>query len=483
MTPARLLEDGVLNVSAQAIGGLASLVTIPLFLGGAGSETYGLWLTGMTATGLVLSVDLGAGAAVTRLVARGGLEFGSVRAMCGGAALMLGALGVAVSIVLVLSAGVLARALSVAPAVARQAPQILGAVALTMLADQQLSLCRSALRGAKRFRLVSTLALGLAVARVSGFGALVAVAAPPVWYGAWHAMASVGAAVVGWILAIRQMPVAAGSTLSPMSAWRHFPLAFGLRSQLLSLAIHLCWEPAGVIASLAGSATAAVTWHVGSRLPLALTMISWPMAESLFPSAARDPPRAAQIAVWCARWTLMLVLPTSFVIGFVAPELLSVWLGSVPDGAVDVLRLMSFAVVVDALGVSALQVAWGLGAVQGIMIIMSAAAAGNLFLGALVVPRVGVVGAATVTAGCIIVSSAAVVCLFARLVHISPLALFHGAVRGLAAPVLLSAALAISAWWWACSWGMAGIALTSLAAALPFAATGAIEWRRGGREL
>src|SRR5262249_42705067 len=143
-----------------------------------------------------------------------------------------------------------------------------------------------------------------------------------------------------------------------------------------------------------------VPYYVGLKLPVAVSWVSWHATGVLFPAAserqqANDPRLIEEIIEAGTRWNLVLALPLCIVLGILGPGIMTAWLGpeGVP-GAVTIMRLVTAAVLAEALGASALHVLWGRGAMSPLLAVLGSMAAANLGLNLWLLRVAGPAGAA-----------------------------------------------------------------------------------------
>lgn len=416
---ARLVYHGLINSSGLVISGLVGVLLVPVMLGGLGAEQYGLLVAALALAGAVRAVDFGIGYAVVREVARGGLEREGSAAFLSAAAGGYVALGFAGAFIV----GATGLALS-----GNKGLQISGAppchvvfalVGLTLVADQALAFVLSVLSGLERFPLVNALLLAAAVARAAGILVILHSHRGLVEVIACQGIAVAGTAVVG--LRLLSAPKRHVRLCIPRLDWRSVRphLEFGMASLLVGMFGKVIWEAGPVLVGLTLGPAAVVPYYVGQKFPVALSTVTWRATEVLFPAAGRadkagDRPYLRELLQFGTRWIVVLAVPSCLVLFILAPEVLRVWLGQVPAGAVTVMRLLIGAVFADAIGASALTILWGSGKTRSVVFVLAGIALTAVGLGGYFSVRLGVPGIALGVFSAVLLGSVVLVVLASR---------------------------------------------------------------------
>jgi len=456
----RLIRDGVINYSGLLVSGVVGLVLVPIMLKGLGQEVYGLWVAAMALVGLAGILDFGLGASVTQAVAAGDKGRDTVSRFVTSAGTGFLVIGVAGGVVVAALGLPLSGALRLSEPARALAPTVFLLAGVFYLFSQVLTYARAVLVGLRRFDAANLLAAAGAILGAGGTIVLLQAGRGLIEVAGWQA-ASLGAGAAVSLGVIGR--------LEPRFRfrWLHFDwgtvrerLPFSLTSQLTHAAIRVVWDsPALLIGLVRGSATI-VPYHIGQKFPVAASQVGWCAAEALYPAAspeeqAAEMPRMRAILEVGIRWVVVLVLPLAVVLWIVAPTLIETWIGQPQGEAAQVLRIVSAAVLADALGVGALYVLWGRGLVRPVLLVLTGMAMVQLGLGLWLLLRMGVVGVAWAMLVSMALGSIAFLQLAARVCRFSVWTLAREIVRGLplAALVCVAAALAAERWLPLGGWG------------------------------
>jgi O-antigen/teichoic acid export membrane protein/2-polyprenyl-3-methyl-5-hydroxy-6-metoxy-1,4-benzoquinol methylase len=264
-------------------------------------------------------------------------------------------------------------------------------------------------------------------------------------------------------------------------SWRTLrpQVRFGIASQVLTLSVNLLWVVAPSLVGAMLGARLVASYDVGRKFPFALSALNWRSSESFFPAASResrvgDLQRRRGLLEAVTRWNLVLALPLSIVLFLLAPNLLSVWLDSVPPHATAVLRLLAAVVAADAFGLGAVHVLWAAGRMRSLLGILSATTLAGLGIALILLWQIGIVGVAIALLLTTVIRSTLVLRAASR-DHDFPLVhLLANAARGLTTPLGVSALVTFAlreliqpgGWIGLVSVGLAGIVAYLAAASL-----------------
>ena len=399
----RLMHHGLLNIGGSVLPGLIGLILVPVMLKGLGAELYGLWVMIIAVTGSCAAIaDCGISWSVIQEVAASGGDHGPG----GGAERLVGA---AANFYLLLAITGAAFIAGLSPAVNRFMPlplhnvENLSAVftlaAAGFIAGQMFNFQIVVLQGLRRFDLSNLLSVSSAL--LSGVGIIVLIHFRGGLLGVMEVQAASSAlcALAGYKLVIALRPRFRHGLGRFDWALLRSKLAFSMGMQLTTLFNVVTWEAAPLLIGLILGPAWVSSYHIGRKFPAALGALLWPVAVVMFPAAsehqhAGDLTLAAGVLEAGTRWLALLAVPISVVLWIVAPDLLQAWLGRVPSDVVPIFRLVTAAVLVHAFSMTAIGVLMGRGAIDKLLPIGVFEALVVTALTALLLPRVGVRGAA-----------------------------------------------------------------------------------------
>ncbi len=395
------MRDGLIHYSSVLVSGLAGLVLVPILLAGLGEEPYGLLIAAVALASLLATLDTGLGWSLTRAVASDpggtcGEETTQFVQTVGRLYVVIGCTGALLVAVLGLP---LSAALHLSDASRQVAPFVFALVGLSFLGDRVLAFGSWVLTGRRRFDAVTLLSIAYTLVRAAGIIILVAAGRGVLSVATWHMVATGMAAVSTLVVVARLEPQFQLRPGRVDGRGLRSHLRFALTSQLTQGAIRATWEAGPLlIGTLLGSALI-VPYYIGQRFPLALAELGWRAAHTLFPIAsehegAQRPGSPADVLEVGTRWVLVLVLPLSIILELLAPALLQAWVGEIRPETLLVLRLITAAVLVDALGVGAMHILWGRGRAQAVLAVHAGVAVACIGLTLALLPRMGIVGAA-----------------------------------------------------------------------------------------
>ncbi len=437
------MRDGVFNYSSVLVAGLVGIILVPIMLKGLGAESYGLWIAVLAVAAVPAGFDFGLGASVTREVAASlGDEARNKAApfirAAGNAYVVLGLFGA----LAIGTLGVpLSRNLHLSAAGQKIAPTVFLLIGLSFLTDQVLSFVLGVLRGLRRFDVANLILNASIFLRAAGIAALVEAGAAVVPVAAWYTLISVlialaGLGVVGRLVPRFRLRVA-GVQWSSLRG--HFEFAF--TSLLATAAIKIIWGLGAVLIGVILGSAWVVPFHIGEKFPLAVAGITWRMAEVLFPAAseherAQNMEGTREVLEVGTRWIFILALPLCLVLWIVGPNLLRAWVGEVRPDTLQILRLVTLAVLADAVGVGAMYVLWGRGRARDVLVILGSMAVAIFGFSLWFLTRLGIVGLAWGMVFPMVFGSLAFLYMASRACGIASLELMRGIGRGLLLPAV-----------------------------------------------
>jgi O-antigen/teichoic acid export membrane protein/2-polyprenyl-3-methyl-5-hydroxy-6-metoxy-1,4-benzoquinol methylase len=482
------MRDGIVNYSGVLASGLVGLILVPALYHGLAGESYGVWIAALAVAGIASGLDLGIGWSLIREVAarksRPREEFSAFVRTAANVYLAVGLTGG----VLIATMGLpLSVGLHLSSSGRSLAHIVFGFVGVSFLGEQIITFASGILQGLRRFGVNNSVAVAAAVFRSGGIIALLWRGKGLTTISIWYAGVTAILALLSLVIVGRLLP---GIPFRPgqfdWGALRaHLP--FSVASQLASAGVQVVWNGGPLLIGLFSGSASIVPYYIGQRFPLALSGLTWRVAEVLYPAAsehgrAQDKPLTRQVLEVGTRWSVVLAFPIALVLVIVAPSLLRVWLGDVRPVAVLVLRLTALAVLVDSFGVAGLHVLWGRGQARSVLAVEGAAGLATVLLTMVLLPAIGIVGAAWAILGALTIGAVASIYLATKACAVKASRLLGTTVKGLAVPVLAGATGALAVVFMARSenWGM--VAATSILGGTAYAAalyfTGAREEER-----
>jgi O-antigen/teichoic acid export membrane protein len=446
------MRDGVVNYSGFVTNGLAGIILVPVMLRYLGTEPYGLWLAAMAVWGMLGSFDLGLYWSVSREIASavGNIlteDAAGFVSAAGNLYLLLGLLG---AVAIAILGFPFSRGLHLSPYNREIAPEVFFFAALSFAADRLVLFTSAVLSGLRRFGTMNAMAAGAALARLIGSLTLLWMGRSILAIAVWNAVLC---ALWAWVA------LAFVNSIEPRLRFRlgHFRwrlvrphLSFGILSCVTTFAVKVIWDIAPVVIGFSRGSASIVPYSIGRRFPIAVNDVNSRAAETLFPAAsqrmtANDWDGMRGVLQLGTRWIVVMALPFCIILWIVAGILLHVWIGPFTDDAPVIMRLTCAAVLCEALGMGAMHVLWGRGAVRAIVVVLGVLAIPSLALTVGLVHAFGDVGAAE--ALCISLFSSACVFVFlgARACQLPVADLLGQTFRGLLVPNAACAACTYAA--------------------------------------
>ncbi len=441
----RLMRDGLINYSGVLVSAVGGLVLVPIMLKRLGPENYGLWAAVVAVSGLAKSVDFGIGWSVTREVAAdcGALRDDTARFVLSAPGIYL-AIGVAGASIITLVGFAMSNHLGLSPEYRELVVTVFGTSGVALLGYELLTFCTAVFHGLRRFDVDNLISATMTVTWTGGVIVLLVLGRGLGAIVVWQAVTYFVMSFVA-LAAVRRL------TPGLRFGWRwpdwkslkaHLP--FSLRSQLAMAAWAVVNESGTVFIGLMLGAASIVPFHVGRRFPAAAFSFIQSLSSTLYPAASEHHRRQGfrglkETLEVGTRWLIVCTLPIFIVLEVLAPDLLQAWLGEVPPQAARILRIISAAVLAEGVGVAALNVLWGLGAVATVTSVLSATAAISVVLDLVLLLAIGVTGPAWALLVSKAFSSGLLLYLVSSSLAVRAPILLRESVAGLFIPALASA--------------------------------------------
>ena len=440
----RLMRHAVVNNLSVPIAALVGIVLVPMMLRALGQDNYGLWIVATSLSAILTASDLGLGWSICRVVAadpegREGDHVAFVRSAGNISALM----GLAAACVLGFAGLLSGNRLHLAPMAQKAAPEVFWLVGASLLAERVSGFGTTVLAGLRRFELTNLVASSTAV--LWGLAAIIVLVSG-------GSVPAVAACLLGTSLLKCCVILVLVARLSPRYAFKPGVIrwqavrpqaSFAFSSFLVDVLGGLAWSSGPVLLGFIRGPAAAVPYYIAQKFPLAVAGMSWRAADVLFPAASQnqnDAVRSQDTLRVGSRWVLALALPFAVLLFVAAPNILQAWIGSRPQGAVTILRILAVVVVLDAMAAGPFHVLWGRGALKTILSAQVGLGIGVVALTVILTFPLGAAGAALgmsvpVGATAVVLISAA-----SRLCAIPGRRLLGDTWRGLALPAGVCAA-------------------------------------------
>ena len=440
---AHLIRNCVLNCSGVLASGLLGVVTVPLMLARLGAEPYGLLLAVLAISVLPTCLETGLSMTVTReLASRGPTSaFLSMAATAYLAFAVVGSLLAGVGAYLLVSG--MHFGASLQPVVAA----VILLACVSFAAERVLGFSLAVLAGLHRFDILNAIAVSFAVLRSGGLIALLLLGGQLRAVALWYAVSSVGVAMIAAAISLSRSAVRVRLGVLDWAGLKP-ALRFGIATMITNFLQRAIVDVRLVIVALLCGATGTVALSTGQKFPFAVSDLNWRAAETLLPASAKEDASGGAgrraLLHFGTRYTILLVVPASFLLLLTAPTLLRLWLGRELTASIPVMRLTCVAVLLDGCGLAALQVLWGAGRSWTVLRVYAVSTALALGLTLALVPRIGVAGAAWGLAASAMFASIAFLVLACRDFEDSVLGLLRAALAGMAIPIVFLSAAAVA---------------------------------------
>lgn len=364
-----LIRNSLMNLAGQALPLLVGLASVPLVVGGLGTERFGLLVFTWTLYGVFSVLDLGLGWSVTRFVAEA-LGRGDRRAIPGivwTAVAWQAAIGTIGAAILALAAAPLAASLlRVAPQMQAEAVlafQITGLALPIMLMTGSF---RGAVEAAQRFDIAAAF-------RATASSAVFLAPVAGVLLG-WHLPGILGALLAARIALLGALIYACNRVVVVWSR----PVALGL-AMLRRVFAFGGWITVSALAGIvlgyadrfaighALTMTALTHYTIPQEMISRLGVLAATLAAVLFPafsalSGAGDRSRLSTLFSRSAKYAVLLTSPVFVLVVVFARDILRLWLGpSLAGPSTAVLQILAVGAAVQVFGAVLSSIVQGVG--------------------------------------------------------------------------------------------------------------------------
>jgi O-antigen/teichoic acid export membrane protein len=429
-----LMRNGLFTSAGVIAAGLAGLVTVPLFLKWLGAEGYALIVSTAAIATLLSCLETGLSLSVTREVASNNAdsEFFSSAAT---AYVIFAGITFLVAAVSILGFGTAIHASSLT----RRDTEIAALLfAFAFAVERIFDFSLATLAGLGRFDISSSLSASLIILRSVISVIVLCAGGRLIGVGLTYAACSLGIAIASVFISCTLAKARIRYSLSRWSrlqSWVNFSAVVTTTALFQNLINDGRMLLTGYLSGWVGVATLSA----GQKFPQAICDVSWRAAETMVPFAARmdedDIVSSNCLFRDGTHHILMLVVPSCVFLLITAPTLIRLWLGDSMAIAVSVLRWTSIAIILDAIGLAAIQLLWGKGHARFLLRLQVCSSAACLGITAFLVPKLGVAGAAVGLIGSSLVASTGALAGIQRLCRVNVIEALRNATVGLAIPL------------------------------------------------
>ncbi len=393
-----VVRNVVVHYGAFVLQAVLALVTTPILLRALGETRFGLYSVVLTLAGYVTALELGVGVSTVRRIAAVGARGDDDEL----AVVMRTSLRLYTAISVVAGAVVVALIFALPRLVEgsdRRAQIALAALAASQILNLLCNVYPALLFGSGRFSVLSLTGLGFSLTST-----VAQVAAALVTHDVLS-VACVNAAIAGIQalvtreIARRRVPLAVSPTARFQGSVARALLQSGWKNALIGLCATAAYSSDVVIVGALLTLPAAAAYGIGGRAANLVLSIASRGSDVLVPTYAHHGTLGGQPRLFslyhqsvAAAW--LLTIPAGAVVLAAGEGLLSLWLGSVPDGSVDVLRIMVLTTMVSVPGANAFRLLSGIDRLGVALVTIVLAALANVGLSIVLTYQLGLVGPA-----------------------------------------------------------------------------------------
>jgi O-antigen/teichoic acid export membrane protein len=401
-----VLRNMAASYGAFIVQTLLGLVVTPLLLSGLGVQQFGVLAVVLSMATFIAIIEAGVGVATVRRVAAARAtgdedQLRRIATTSLGLWVVAAAAGALVLTVLALVLGHLIDEHGPLLDAARWSLLLLGSAQLSALL---LNVYTAILYGSGRSDLLTS--TGVVVGVIGGIAQVLAATLV-------HDVVAVAAASAGGTLAtslairhVARRKVGANVTTNPRDFDRSLArtlVSSGWRNAFIGLAGKTTVASDVLVVAALLSVRAAAAYGLASRASIMLRNLATTGGQVLVPTYAHhaalgDRSRLYTLLRESTTASWLLALPAAAAIWGFGAGLLEFWLRDVPAGTLDVLRLLTLAIVFAVPGAAGFTLLSGIERLNFVVVAVGLAAAGNLALSVVLTEYVGVVGPAMATA-------------------------------------------------------------------------------------
>lgn len=397
----RLLTNAIANYAGQITTLGVGILLTPYLLSTMGGELYAVWILVVSIQGLGELFDFGVTGSVVKYVAehRARDEIAEINKVVNSSFflhLFIGAITFTVAL-LVASFGMPLLQLDggLLP-VAQQALIIAG---ISLMLGLPLSVLSYVLTGLRHYEISNIVNIAQTLLTVAAVVVAVQMGGGPVELVAINGIALTLAHLVKWVMAVRLLP---GLRLSLRLPERESLRRIGGYSMwffLLDIGKKLFVNADAVLIAAFLPISKVTAYNIGFKPANAVAYLSGPFAAVLLPAASemearRDFAQLHRMLLTSTRLALALTLPAVLWLALFGRQALHVWVGPGHEDALPVLYVFLGVFLVSSAQNPAASILKGIGQVKALALVVIAEYTVNILLSLVLIPRVGVVGAA-----------------------------------------------------------------------------------------
>jgi len=393
----RLMRDTVMNNLSMVVSTLVGFLLVPLMLKSLGSDLYGLWIIAISMMGIVSTIDFGLSWSIIRIIATNPkTHTDDDVSFIGSTANVYALIGLLGCLLFSFVGWLSTDNLHLTHCKPAAIFLVFFLFGVQFFFEKIGGFSAAVLTGLRRFKELNSIAILGSIVWMTGAMLILAFSGNVIFIVLCQLVVAVAKCLAFLLFAGR---------LSPMGRFRPFyfkwesfqrHISFTLSSFLASLFSSVAWNTAPMLLGLLKGPAIAVPFYIGQKFPLAVSSILWRTTEVLFPAASesrQDTTKSGELLRMGSRWIFILLLP--FIIFFLvsAPDILRAWIGNPSQEAISILRILTGAVLMDALLAMPLYLLWGHGIMRPILFISAFQAIGTIILTTVLIYPFGVLGA------------------------------------------------------------------------------------------
>lgn len=396
-----LLSNAAANYAGQLTIVAVGFLLTPFIIGSLGTGMYGVWALVVSIQGLGGLLDFGVTTSVVKYVAEHHArnETGEINRVASSSFLLHSFIGVAAFALTALAAWIGLPLLNLDPqqlAVAQASLIVAGA---SLMLTLPLGVPGNLLVGLRRYEASNIINIVQAV--ISGGAILLALklGGGPTELIAINGVSLVGAYVAKWYFAARALPgFRISYALGDRATLRRIG-NYSLWLFLLDTAKRVFYNADAVLIAAFLPVSAVTTYNLGFKPASAVSYFSGPLVSVFLPAASemearRETARLQSLLINGTRIALALTLVAVLWLLAFGRQAMEVWVGSGHEDALPVLYIFLGVFLVSAAQNPSGAILKGIGQVKALSISVLVEYAANIVLSLLLVPRIGVAGAA-----------------------------------------------------------------------------------------
>jgi O-antigen/teichoic acid export membrane protein len=442
-----MMRDGIINYSGTLVANVIGVILVPIVLAGLGAEAYGFWIGLLAITNTVATFDFGLSYTIIREVAASSsskyAEVTSFVRSAGMVYLAVGVIGALTTATLGLPLSGVLHLSHELHSISMVICLLAGAFCFTQLL---LTFGNSVLNGLARFDAISKITIATSILRAIGTVTVLWAGGRLMGVAVWQVASNLFGATLTFLMIFRIDP-----DLLPRIGWPRWTslrghIGFSLISQCARSTNYFIFEaaPALLVGGFLGS-SAIVPLYLGQKFPVATAQLGGSAVQVLFAHSGRYAHAHELMRDFIrsgTRWMTILTAGPTVVLAILAPNLLHAWIGKVDPTVVLVFRITALDVFLISLSEGNVNALWGLGDARAVLAVTVFVALVGIGLMLLMIPWLGVAGAAWGMLLATCVSTILFIVVAARKLSVRAHLCLVGTFDGLLVPLFAAAAVA-----------------------------------------